>query len=86
MACTITTKSRRTLHLGRVRSGSWLTLRPSQTTRLVAVRVEERCQCDNHVGRDEQCTFQVIAATVQDEEVDHEGGDEETDGLEQGEV
>lgn len=67
-------------------AGEELSLRTSQVTRLVAVRVEERRQSDDDIGCNEQRAFEVVAAAVQNQEVDHERGDEETDGLEQGKV
>jgi len=42
----------------------WLSLGAGQVTRLIAVRVEEGRQSDNHVGSDKQCTFEVVTPPV----------------------
>lgn len=67
-------------------SGVVIILTAANTVGLVAVRVEERRDSDNDVRSTEQRALEVVAAAVEDEEVDDEGRDEHADGLEEGEV
>lgn len=41
---------------------------------------------NDNIGGEQKCTLKVVTPAIQDQEVDHKGGDKETDGLEQGEV
>lgn len=58
----------------------------SNRTLLAGIGIEECGDGDNDVGGDQEGALEVIAAAVEDEEVDDERGNEEGDGLEEIEV
>lgn len=37
---------------------------------------------NNYIGRDEECTLQVITPAVKDQEIHYESSDKQADGLE----
>lgn len=41
---------------------------------------------NDDVGSEQKCSLEVVTPAIQDQEVDHKGGNKETDGLKQGEV
>lgn len=57
--------------------------RTPDPTLLVPVGEKERRHGDDHVRRDQQRSLEVIAASIQHQEVDDERTDEQTDRLEQ---
>lgn len=47
--------------------------------------IRKNSRYDN-VGGDQKRSFEVVTPAIENEEIDHEGRHEKTDGLEQGEV
>ena len=53
---------------------------------MLVIRVEKGGDSDDDVRRHQKGSFEIIAASVKDEEVDDETSDEQRDGFEEREV